>query len=267
METVLKIPTVDGDPLPLELTPGDVVFVVGPNGSGKSALIQHAVASLPAANVKRIAAHRQLSLQSSSIDMTAASRRQFGSNLAQWERRPEHRWMEHDQKTRLSSVLFDLMAMENTRARRVTELVDAQETAGATKLADEMKSSFSQINRLLKDANLAVSIECLDDDELVARREDGEQTYSIAKMSDGERSAVLMAAEVLTAEPGKVLLIDEPERHMHRSIIAPLLSALLAHRPDCHRKTNIMMGALCPKSGHIHHRDHRQCREDPVDPI
>ena len=42
-----------------------------------------------------------------------------------------------------------------------------------------------------------------------------------------------MAANVLTVEPGTILLIDEPERHLHRSIIEPFLSALFAKRRDC----------------------------------
>ena len=196
-------------------------------------MIHHAVTSLGTANVKRIAAHRQLSLHDSSIGMTASSRKQFGSNLAQWERSPEHRWMEYDQATRLASVLFDLMAMENSRARQITELIDAQNITSAAQLAAEKQSPFKQINSLLKSANLDVTIECRDEEEIVAKRGDTQQPYSIAKMSDGERSAALMAAEVLTAQPGTVLLIDEPERHLHRSIVQPLLSALFAQRLDC----------------------------------
>ena len=57
--------------------------------------------------------------------------------------------------------------------------------------------------------------------------------FSIEKMSDGERSAVIMAAEVITAKPSTVFLIDEPERHLHRAIIMPFLSALFKQREDC----------------------------------
>ena len=57
--------------------------------------------------------------------------------------------------------------------------------------------------------------------------------YSIAKLSDGERNAILIAANVLTVPAGTLLLIDEPERHLHRSIVSPLLSLLLKERPDC----------------------------------
>ena len=45
---------------------------------------------------------------------------------------------------------------------------------------------------------------------------------------------MIIAAHVITAEPGTVLVIDEPERHLHRSIIQPFLSALFAlRREDC----------------------------------
>lgn len=50
---------------------------------------------------------------------------------------------------------------------------------------------------------------------------------------DGERNALLIAGDVLTAKPGTLLIIDEPERHLHRSIISPLLSLLFAKRSDC----------------------------------
>jgi hypothetical protein len=44
---------------------------------------------------------------------------------------------------------------------------------------------------------------------------------------------LLIAANVLTVEPGTLILIDEPERHLHRSITAPLLVQLFAKRSDC----------------------------------
>ena len=60
-----------------------------------------------------------------------------------------------------------------------------------------------------------------------------EQSFDISKMSDGERSAMIIAAHVITAEPGTVFLIDEPEKHLHRSISQPFLSALFNLRKDC----------------------------------
>ena len=43
----------------------------------------------------------------------------------------------------------------------------------------------------------------------------------------------MISANVLTADPGMVIIIDEPERHLHRSIISPLLSTLFQKRLDC----------------------------------
>ena len=68
--------------------------------------------------------------------------------------------------------------------------------------------------------------------KVVASR-NGSTPYSVAELSDGERNAFLIAADILTAGTGTLLLIDEPERHLHRSIISPLLSLLFAKRKDC----------------------------------
>lgn len=62
---------------------------------------------------------------------------------------------------------------------------------------------------------------------------DGGPEYSAAELSDGERNALLIAGNVLTAPPGTLIIIDEPERHLHRSIVSPLLSQLFERRPDC----------------------------------
>ena len=92
---------------------------------------------------------------------------------------------------------------------------------------------FDEINNLIALAGLAIAIENSEGEELLARRIASKETYSIAQMSDGERNAVILAANVLTVNAGTLLIIDEPERHLHRSIIEPFLTALFAQRPDC----------------------------------
>ena len=49
----------------------------------------------------------------------------------------------------------------------------------------------------------------------------------------GKGSAAIIAAHVITAESETVFLIDEPEKHLHRSISQPFLSALFDLRKDC----------------------------------
>ncbi len=57
--------------------------------------------------------------------------------------------------------------------------------------------------------------------------------YSATKMSDGERTALYFIAQVLTVPPNKALLIDEPELHLHKSLMNRLWLALEKYRPDC----------------------------------
>ena len=52
-------------------------------------------------------------------------------------------------------------------------------------------------------------------------------------MSDGERAIFYMIGQVLVADENKILIIDEPELHMHPSIMSKLWDELEAARPDC----------------------------------
>lgn len=88
------------------------------------------------------------------------------------------------------------------------------------------------INELLKLSALPIEISVQQNEQLFASKLGG-PPYSIAELSDGERNAPLIAAEVLTAQAGILFLIDEPERHLHRSIISPLLTLLFERRTDC----------------------------------
>ena len=52
-------------------------------------------------------------------------------------------------------------------------------------------------------------------------------------MSDGERSVLYLASQVLTVPENKILIIDEPELHLHRSIMNRLWKILEEMRKDC----------------------------------
>lgn len=52
-------------------------------------------------------------------------------------------------------------------------------------------------------------------------------------MSDGERAVLYLAAQVLCVPPDKTLIIDEPEIHLHHSIMSKLWSMLEKFRQDC----------------------------------
>ena len=98
---------------------------------------------------------------------------------------------------------------------------------------NETLSPLERINHLFRIANLTATLTLSDDGEFLAHHGDENAAFRIAHLSDGERSATIMAATVLIVEAGTLLLIDEPERHLHRSIVVPFLSALFEQRQDC----------------------------------
>ena len=218
--------------LNVDLSMNDRIFIVGPNGSGKSALIQHFAKMFYNRPICRISAHRQTWLASASIDLTAKSRRQIEQNLSDQNFSPEARWKDNQAGQRLSAVLFDLMALENERARKVMALIDDKSVDEAVETAAATASPFSRISEILAAGNLTVRVKAAADEEILAFHQGGE-LFSIALLSDGERNAVILAATVITADSGTIFLIDEPERHLHRSIIEPLLTTLFNHRMDC----------------------------------
>lgn len=233
------IPRISGDLLEITLQAGDRLFMVGANGSGKSALIQRLVTSVLKDKTRRIAAHRQTWLHSGNIDITPRGRKKFAQNSKSWEAQDNARWMEQDAQTRQRAVLFDLVAKDNTIARSTRNKlrqVDPKNQNEVSKIVKEAQKSvplFEQLNAMLALGTLTVSLENSNDEEIFAQHGYNGARFGIAQMSDGERNAALIAAEVLTVEPGTVLLIDEPERHLHRSIIEPFLSALFEQRKDC----------------------------------
>ena len=228
-----NIPQISDQPLQITLEAADRLFIIGANGAGKSALIQYLMSSSQGAKIKRISAHRQTWLQSGSIDLTPRSRKQFDQQDVQQEMQYQSRWWDHYAQQRQSAVLFDLVAKENARARSIARHIDSGNTEKAEKAAAEPISPFEQLNELLGIGTLAITLENSNDEEILARHRDSSAPFSIAQTSDGERNAAIIAATVLTVEPGTVLLIDEPERHLHRSIIEPFLSALFERRKDC----------------------------------
>jgi hypothetical protein len=128
-------------------------------------------------------------------------------------------------------ALFDLIEAENRRARNIAKAVEADDTPQLEVLKAKQPPLMT-INALLKSANLKIQIS-LDDERGVVAEGVGGVRYPLAQLSDGERNAVFIAAKVLTAKDDTLLLIDEPERHLHRSIISPLLTSLFAEKKTC----------------------------------
>lgn len=57
--------------------------------------------------------------------------------------------------------------------------------------------------------------------------------YNGSEMSDGERAIFYFIGEALCAKENSLIIIDEPENHLHKSILTRLWDAIEAYRSDC----------------------------------
>lgn len=214
----------------IRLNAGEMIFVLGANGTGKSSLM-HRFASQNPNIVRKIAAHRQTWMNTDALDMTPANKLQTEKQIRNEDRQHQSRWKDAYAAQRASMTVYELIDAENVRARSMAAAFDANDMVGLNEAA-KVEAPITVINELLRQSNIPIEITIRANERVMASK-DGGPEYSSAELSDGERNALMIAGNVLTAPTGTLLIIDEPERHLHRSIIAPLLSLLFERRPDC----------------------------------
>jgi ABC-type Mn2+/Zn2+ transport system ATPase subunit len=230
MSFSFNIPEPNGSSLEVTLDISQCIFVLGANGTGKSSLMQKFY-SAHHSKAQRISAHRQTWFSSSSITLSPAQKRNTETNISNSDTNAESRWKDDYAAHRANIAIYDLIDAENIRARNIAGAVDSGNIDLAKTLSKE-DAPIKIINELLRLSNIPIEISVKANEQVLASKS-GSAPYSVAELSDGERNALLIAASVLTVVPGTLLLIDEPERHLHRSIISPLLTLLFAKRPDC----------------------------------
>lgn len=226
----LSYPTMDNQQESKVIKSGEILFLIGANGKGKSTLMHHFFTQNQS-HVRRITAHRQVWFSSNALNLTPAGKDQNERNIMTRDRQEDSRWRDDHAAQRAQITIFDLIDAENVDARAITAAFRSGDIE-KTQLLAKSQSPLSKMNEILKISNLDIQIEVVEGSKLLALR-DNNPPYSIAELSDGERNALLIIASVLTAPSNTLILLDEPERHLHRSIVSPLLSTLLAYRGDC----------------------------------
>lgn len=62
---------------------------------------------------------------------------------------------------------------------------------------------------------------------------DDSDYYNGSEMSDGERAIFYFIGEALSVPAGSLIIVDEPENHLHKSILVRLWNAIEVARQDC----------------------------------
>ena len=218
-------------------TENNAIIIVGANGSGKSKLGAW-IEKQNGKNVHRIAAQRRLTFQEN-IPLKSYSEAEnlvfFGStNDNDIQKGP--RWNYGHYTTHLiddfDNVLAALIAKRNNETSEFHKKCKA--IPDKNNWPDAVTTSIDQLKNIW---NLIFPQRALieEDSKFFAKFKKDEQEikYSATEMSDGERAVLYLTAQVLCVPENKILIIDEPELHLHRSIMNRLWIELEKVRKDC----------------------------------
>lgn len=257
---IFSITTSNKGPLNIPLKEGNALFVLGANGVGKSTLMQNLFQQNPN-HSKRILAHRQTWIPDNSMSMTATQKKQTEQAIKVKDRDINTRYRDDYSGSRAIISIFDLINSENVRNRNIANAVDNKSIKLALAHSEE-QAPIDAINEIFAMSNIPIVITTNEIQELFASK-NGSPPYSISELSDGERNALLISADVLTTKPNHLIILDEPERHLHRSIISPLLTSLFQKKENCvfvisthdvnlpidHKKASVLLLRDCQWSG------------------
>lgn len=223
-------------------TESNAVIIIGANGSGKSKLGAW-MEQQSFAGIHRVGAQRSLNF-GDSIPLKSYSEAEnyvlFGTNDQNRVRNNDKgaRWdWGNSYTTKLlddyGNVLAALLALNNNEIASFFDLCRKAEQENKEKpstpqtvldkLTQIWKTVLPQRDLIVDDAKFYSSF----------IRNGAEIKYSANQMSDGERAVLYLAAQVLCVPANKTMIIDEPEIHLHRSIMNRLWKALEQSRPDC----------------------------------
>ena len=219
---ILSVPQANAANLDIPINPGEMLFVLGANGTGKSTLM-HRFYTAYKETARRMSAHRQTWFPSGANTLSAQGRLDTGTNIRGADVQERARWTDDYAPQRPAVAVYDLVDAENVRARSIAAAVD-ERNLDLAKTLSQKDAPIKTINKLLRLSNIPIEIAVQSNGAVVASKS-GSKPYNIDRLSDGERNALLVAAEVLTVPKSTLILIDEPERHLHLDVHAVRLDA------------------------------------------
>ena len=228
--TVLQVPATSGETYSIELIDGESLYVLGANGSGKSTILFRWARDRSSSTL--LAGNRTVIFESAAVTVSPGTMNQYATYAEHALRQPasRHQASHLNNPNSLKRLLAGLKARGEHAYRNFFE-ADAESDE---KKKAEIRATLPdiRINNAMSAAGLPLNLKWNKKSELSVSKQGVDVEYGINEMSDGERSALILAATSVLAEENTPIFIDEPERHLHRSISSPLIEFLRKDRPD-----------------------------------
>ncbi|WP_368940080.1 AAA family ATPase [Proteus mirabilis] len=234
MSFTINIPTHNGS-VKIVIEAGSSIIFVGANGSGKTRL-STVIENNLLLNAHRISAHRALTLDPNVAKISErtalmglrtgyanAEQKSFTAN------RKRSRWSDNEAVALLNDFDYLIQALFAEQANKSLEThkkIRSGDHSSAEPTKFELLIDIWE--RLLPHRKLYVS-----GDNIMVSITGSDDKYSASNMSDGERAIFYMLGQTLSAVQDSLIIFDEPELHIHPSIMSKLWDEIEALRPDC----------------------------------
>lgn len=233
----LILPKEDGSTT--EISSNQSILLIGANGAGKTRLGTWIDMTPPQCNlVHRLSAQKSLSMPDTSTPVSIERAEKdllFGSAEAatgneqayksghEWQSKPAISFLNDFQK--LMVYLFSDETEENAKYKASQKATSVRLEPPKTKM-DLVKELWERIlpHRELIVGGLRIQTKV---------KGTGGKIYSSSEMSDGERVIFYLIGQCLAAPNNGIIVIDEPELHLHKSVQTSLWAEIERLRPDC----------------------------------
>lgn len=217
------------------------MIIIGANGSGKTRLGAWIEKQIPQ-KTHRICAQRvlklgkyiqQRSLEQASNLLTCGQETESTTHDSRWGWDGEKYNYVTSSPLDYEIALSALYALQVKQSEEYIEDCKLKEKNGEdhNKVPEMVFDKLKRIwNDIFPHREISIS-----DGKVIAIMSDDEKKceYLGKEMSDGERVTLYLMAQCLAIPKDKIIIIDEPEIHLHRSIMNKLWTAIENERKDC----------------------------------
>ena len=208
------------------------LVIIGANGSGKTRLGAWIERTLDDRTiVHRLSAQRALSIphlaQMKQLEQAEKGLR-FGNDGGSSNQKMNHRWRHHPETTMLNDYEQLLSLLFARSAKRDADYTE--ESKNTVIYREVPKAPLDIIEGIWKDIMPQRIISFKEGKVLV--REEGKDEYHGSEMSDGERVTLYLIGQCLTAPNNSIIIIDEPELHLHKSLMSRIWNKVEELCPD-----------------------------------